>query len=461
MKHFVRLLCLALALLFVSAALAVAGGQGEGAKEQEKIELTWWNNPWRIRVPGFPEDEAPDGTEFIEWASKSYMEMHPNVTVTGVMVSNAEYAQKQMAAIAAGTTPNVSKVSGLVDLTRAGLLVELDDYLTAADKADYVSVALKDSTVDGKVMGFPWNFGNNGMGITNLVYPKMFEDAGVDWKKIVEQGWTMDEFVEIGKKISKDTDGDGQNDIFLTGFQAKSFETDWPYIYNFGGRLLNDDESAFAIDSADAIAGFQFIVDAIYKHNIAPKGAEAADAYGVIKPFHAHNLAMGNGGPYEIGRIDRYVKRGDIETFRPYVAPYPELPGKPRGTQLVSGGFSVFKKAKSEATLEAAIDLAKYLTSTDVLVMLESVLYISARKSANEEMYKSEEWIDFKPDIARYEQEIADYGVRFWGSQEFDPIWTKAKKHMKAAFEAVYARTKTPEKAMADFIKDAKAEADF
>ena len=185
MKHSVRFLCLALALLFVSAALAVAGGQAEGAKELEKIQLTWWNNPWRIIVPGFPEDEAPDGTEFIDWASNSYMEMHPNVTVTGVMVSNAEYAQKQMAAIAAGTTPNVSKVTGLVDLTRAGLLVELDDYLTAADKADYVAVALKDATVDGKVMGFPWNFGNNGMGITNLVYPKMFEDAGVDWKKIL------------------------------------------------------------------------------------------------------------------------------------------------------------------------------------------------------------------------------------------------------------------------------------
>ncbi|MBA7592732.1 hypothetical protein ES708_34925 [subsurface metagenome] len=40
---------------------------------------------------------------------------------------------------------------------------------------------------------------------------------------------------------------------------------------------------------------------------------------------------MGSGGPYEIGRIDRYVKRGDIEKFRPYVAPYPGVPGKQRG----------------------------------------------------------------------------------------------------------------------------------
>ena len=454
-------LCLVTLLLISGVSLGFAGGQDEGAQEMRKVEITWWNNPWRIVVPGFPEDQAPDGTEFIEWASKSYMEMHPNVTVTGVMVANPEYSQKQMAAIAAGTTPNVSKVQGLVELSRAGLLVELDGYLTAADKADFVEVALKDGTVDGKLMGFPWNFGNNGMGITNLVYPKMFEDAGVDWKKIVEQGWTVDEFVEVGKKISKDTDGDGENDIFLTGFQAKSFETDWPYIYNFGGRLLSADERAFAIDGKDAIAGFQFIVDAIYKHNIAPKGAEASDAYGVIHPFHAHKLAMGNGGPYEIGRIDRYVKRGDIEEFRPYVAPYPEVPGKARGTQLVSGGFSVFKKAANDATREAAVDFAKYVTSPDVLVMLETVLYISGRKSANAEMYKSDEWLEFKPDIARYEQELADYGVRFWGSQEFEPTWNKAREHMTAAFEAIYARTKTPEKAMADFIKDARAAADF
>jgi len=461
MKRLVGLACAALVLFLAGATLAVATGQGEAPKALEKVEISWWNNPWRIVVPGIPSDKALDGSEFIDWASKTYMESHPNVTVTGVLVSNAEFNQKEMAAIAAGTTPNVSRVSSIVDLTRAGLLQELDAYLTPADKSDFVAVAIADATVDGKLVAFPWNFGNNGMGITNLIYPPMFEAAGVDWKKIVDKGWTTDEFVQIGKKISRDTNGDGQNDVFLTGFQAKSFETDWPYVLNHGGKLLNEKETAWAVDSPETLAGFQFILDAIYKHNIAPKGAEALDAYGVITPFHAHKLAMGNGGPYEIGRIDRSVKAGQIQKFRPYVVSYPEVPGKKRATLLTTGGFSVFKKAKSPATLAAAVDFAKYLTSKDMLVKLETLLYISARKSANAEMYKSEQWLEFKPDIALYEKEISDYGVRFWGSQSFGPTWTKVKKYMQAAIEAIYARTKTPEQAMKDFMKDAKADAGF
>ena len=174
--------------------------QGEAAKEPEKVEITWWINPWRIVVPGIPAGKSLDGTEFIEWASRTYMEKHPNVTVTGVMVSNAEYNQKQMAAIAAGNTPNVARINGLVELARAGLLLELDKYITAEDKADFVPVALADATVDGKIVRFPWNFGNNGMGITNLIYPPMFEAAGVNWKKIVSKGWTTDEFVQVGKR---------------------------------------------------------------------------------------------------------------------------------------------------------------------------------------------------------------------------------------------------------------------
>jgi len=462
MKKIPVVACIGLILLLAGASTALAKGQGEKPKELEKVEITWWINPWRIVVPGVPEGKTLDGTEFIEWASKAYMEIHPNVTVTGVLVSNAEFPQKQAAAIAAGNTPNVIRLlSGLVELSRAGLLLPLDGYISAADRADFVPVALADATVDGKVMQLPWNFGNNGMGITNLIYPPMFEASGVDWKKIVEKGWTMDEFVAIGKKVSKDTNGDGQNDVFLTGFQAKAFDTDWPMVYNHGGRLLNDKETAFAVDSAETIAGYQFIVDAIYKHNIAPKGAEAADNYGVIRPFHAHQIAMGNGGPYEIGRIDREVKAGNAQKFRPYVAPYPEVPGKRRGTYLTSGGFSVFKKAKTPATLEAAVDFAQFLTSKEMLVRLESLLYISGRKSANAEMYKSPEWLEFKPDIALYEKEISDYGVPFWGSQGFLPKWGKVKKYMQAASEAVYARTKTPEQAMKDFIKDANKDAGF
>lgn len=447
-----------LAVLLLGSGLTWSAGQQEAA-EKEKVDLEWWIIPWRIRVPGMPADQAPEGTEFIEWASKTFMEKNPHVTVKGVMVSNQEFNQKTMAAIAAGTNPNVQwGRSEVVQFAKSGLLVPLDEYMSREDRQDFVPKALEYFTYDGKVWAFPWAFGNNGMGITNLIYPSMFEEAGVDWNKIIEKGWTMDEFVEVGKKISRDTDGDGENDIFLTGFQGKNpshLHTDWPWIHNFGGRLLNDTETKITLDSRETIAGFQFLVDAIYKHKIAPKGAEAADNYGVIHPFHAHKLAMGNGGPYEIGRIDRYVQRGDIGKFRPYVAPYPRAPGKKRGTYLVSQGMYVYKNQKNEATLEAAVEFAKHLTGKEVMPYIETVLYISGRKSVNEVLYKTEEWLEFKPDIDRYVAELSTNGYLFFGSPLFE--YSKIQPLVGSMFQAVYSRSKAPEKAVKDFVKEANA----
>ena len=455
------------AVLILLPGMLFATAQNEDSadvsatEELQEVEISWWNIPWRIRTPDFPADEAPDGSEFIEWASNEFMKLHPNVSVTGVLVSNAEYEQKQMAAIAAGTPPNLAPAKQKVSLARAGLIIPVGDYMSNADKNDFIPVTLERASVDGKIYGFPWAFGNNGMGVTNLIYPQMFEEAGVDWENIVENGWTMDEFLEVGKKISRDTDSDGVNDIFLTGFQGKKPFTDLPYVLNFGGSFINEDDSAFTVESEEFLEGLQFIVDAIYEHEIAPKGAEALDNYGVIKPFHAHNLAMGNGGPYEIGRIDRYVKRGDIEAFRPHVTPYPGVSGVDRKTYLATFEFNVYKEAENDATREAAVELGKFLTSSEMLVSLETVLYISSRKSSNEKMYQSDDWVEFTPDIARYAKELSDYGTSFYGSQNFDPIWTKVKPFWVAAIEAVYSRSKTPEQAMQDFLKDANPIAGF
>ncbi len=90
--------------------------------------------------------------------------------------------QKRIAAITSGDTPNIARVDAAnVRVAQAGLLLELDQlHKQAEDKADFVPVALAERTVDGRIVRFPWNFGTNGMGMTNLIYPQMFEQAGVE-----------------------------------------------------------------------------------------------------------------------------------------------------------------------------------------------------------------------------------------------------------------------------------------
>ncbi len=118
------------------------------------------------------------------------MEKYPHVSVKGVMVSGTEVEQKTMAAIAAGTTPNVQwGRSEVIQYAKADLLVSLNEYITKEARADFVPKALEYFTYNGKLWAFPWAFGNNGMGITNLIYPPMFEEAGVDWTMDTQLWW--------------------------------------------------------------------------------------------------------------------------------------------------------------------------------------------------------------------------------------------------------------------------------
>lgn len=166
-----------------------AGDGREEVAAAEPADIEWWIYPWRIRIPGFPGDKAPEGTEFPEWVSQEFMKSNPNVNVKWVLVSNKEKHQKTATAIAAGTTPNGQlSLDATMTYAKAGLLVPIDEYMTGDDKKDFVGTALDYFPYTGKTWAFPWAFGNNGMGVTNLLYPPMFEEASFDWKKIVEKG---------------------------------------------------------------------------------------------------------------------------------------------------------------------------------------------------------------------------------------------------------------------------------
>ncbi len=115
----------------------------------------------------------------------------------------------------------------------------------------------------------------------------------------------------------------------------------------------------------------------------------------------------------------------------------------------------VYKNQKNEATLEAAVEFAKYMTGKEVMPLIETVLYISARNSVNQEIYRTDAWLEFKPDIDLYAAELSTYGYLFQGSPLFD--YPKIRPLVGAMFQAVYSRSKTPEKAVKDFVKEANA----
>jgi hypothetical protein len=63
--------------------------------------------------------------------------------------------------------------------------------------------------VDEKITQWPMAVGFTEPLIINT---QMAEEAGVDWERIRDEGWTVEEFREASLAMTKDTDGDGEND---------------------------------------------------------------------------------------------------------------------------------------------------------------------------------------------------------------------------------------------------------
>lgn len=437
--------CLVLALAFAGVAMA-----------QPKMEITWWINPWRIVTPDMAEGASPTGEEYARYMSEQFMLLHPEVTVKYELVPNAGFGEKVTTAIFAGNPPDLLKdLDWKAEWAREGLLEPIDAYLTDADRADFLPYALEKGNIDGAHYIWPWNNSNNGMGSTMLLNVDLFAERGVELPALPDRSWTIDEFMAAAEKLTFDRDGDGTTDVYALTFAAKDTLNMLAWMYRFGARLLNDDATEFVLNSEEGVRALQFIVDLVYEYGYAPTGGEALDVYGTIDNLHQGRAALGYGGIYEIGRLDRYVQEGRItDPVHVAIAPFPHDPVAGPVAHETSGGFLVFKQ-KDEAKRDMVMEFARFLTNTENAKLLETLMYVTARKSANADL----EFGTVTPYIADVATEVAvyqaaiDHGVPYYGPESLDT--GPAIEHFTAAMEAALSRSKTPQQALDDFVKAA------
>jgi len=76
----------------------------------------------------------------------------------------------------------------------------------------------------------------------------LFDEAGLDYPD-PENPYTYDEFIEVCKKLTKDTDGDGEIDQWGCGF-ANAFMLQ-PFVWSNGASYLSDDHKTVTIDTPE------------------------------------------------------------------------------------------------------------------------------------------------------------------------------------------------------------------
>ncbi|GAB6100389.1 ABC transporter substrate-binding protein [Halanaerocella petrolearia] len=116
------------------------------------------------------------------------------------------------------------------------------------------------SDSSGNVYGIPTHIG------TGVMYynKELFEKAGVLPSDIK----TWQDFVEVGKKITKDTDGDGKIDQWMTGVPISDFMTFNVMSTQLGSNIF-DKKGDIILNRSENVRVLQYMQNLVHKYKIA------------------------------------------------------------------------------------------------------------------------------------------------------------------------------------------------
>ncbi|MFH1928840.1 MAG: extracellular solute-binding protein [Chloroflexota bacterium] len=248
-------------------------------EEHEKVVLTY------IR-PGVGGDaQAETDAQML-----AFHEQYPWIELETLVVAPPELGPKLLTAVAGGEPPDICMVNGsdFLHFARNGQLLDLTPFAEAEgwDWKNYYSPAYVDYlSVEGKLYGMPESIMNKA-----LAYNKdMFDAAGLAYP---DDTWTWDDLLEAAKKLTLDTDGDGEIDQW--GISNRPFDY-FPWIWSAGVELLNEDYTEVLTDDPKVVEVFQWLADLTHKHKVHPP-AEVAEAF----PFR-------QGGVFMMGKAAMHV----------------------------------------------------------------------------------------------------------------------------------------------------------
>jgi len=332
-----------------------AGSAGTGySGPPASLEYSIWGDPAEITNQQAIVDE--------------FVAANPNIDVN-VTVSDWEpYWDKLQTGLAGGAAPDVFAMDGPLgpDYQSRDVLLDLTPYIEGEgyDLTQLDENAVKDfTTADGKQFGLPRD-----LNVIALYYnKKMFDEAGIPYP---DDTWDWAKLVEVGKQLTKDTDGDGTIDQWGVYTETTDMENAWSsFVWQSGGDILSADGTTSALDTDEAAAGLQFLQDLIWKEKVSPDPAlfaETGDA------FEQGVAAMEINGSW-------LVPTDEAAGLDFGIAPLPKGPAG-AATSVNPTGAVIYKNTESP---EAAWELVKYLASP---AAQEKIMALKASVPVNKEI---------------------------------------------------------------------------
>ena len=405
-----RLLSLSVcAALAGTLALTACSSGGSGSDDGEKT-LTFM-------FRGGPDEKAA-----YESAIKKFT-ADTGVEVEMIVTDADQYATKLQAAVAGNKVPDVFYIeqANLQSYVSSGVLMDITDEVEASgvdldNMWDYGVDSYRfdgtlQGTPDGALYGLPKDVGPFAFGYNKT----MLEANGIPLPD-PDVPYTLDQFVDVTKQLTKDTDGDGALDQWGTGLNVQ-----WnlqSLVWSNGGDWVNDDRTEVTVDTPEFAEALQWFADLTNVHKVTPSASEAAtlDTY---QRWMAGEIGFFPVGPWDVSVYN------DLD-FDYDLIPWPAGETGESATWIGSLGIGVSNTTKLP---EDAVKLVTYLsadaaaqqTLVDAGIQVPNLVDMAEEWAAapDAEPANRKEFLDIVQDYGRAMPAAFTYGAQW-----YDELWT-------------------------------------
>lgn len=224
-----------------------------------------------------------------------FEEANPGTKVNLEIIPFGTYFERLPVQISSGTAPDVFfLVSGQVqNYARMGALLDQTSYVAEEELEQFRPAQIEFSTYEGELIARPFTT----TALTLLVNENLFNEAGIEIPTEPEDAWTWEEFADVLRTLKSE-----YNLVSAMNNGGRDF---WwlPWFYGNGASLFNEDMTASAFNSPEALEAFNYLLELTQEGLIAPPPAAGASAQEVQQLFVQGRQAVYSGGHWDMAGL--------------------------------------------------------------------------------------------------------------------------------------------------------------
>jgi multiple sugar transport system substrate-binding protein len=395
-----------------SEATEASSDPAVATENSEPVEITFWHTY---------NEEGAENEMLVKTMIPIFEESHPNIKVNAVSVPYDNFREKLLAAISAGTAPDLirSDIIWVPELAEMGALAELDTLMP--DFGDYQKVVF-----EGPLSTNFWKGHYYGLPLDTNTKVWLYNDALYKSAGIENPPATMEE-LEADCQALKAVDPDA----YLIAADGLFAWVTLPWVWSFGGSVTDPEITTATgyINGPETVQAYEFLLKLYDEGCIAP--VIMGDGLDPFTGFASGDYASLDNGPWSYS-----ILNGQYPDFAFSASLFP---AGAAGSIDIVGGEDINLMSQSQ-NQEAAMEFIRYLMSQDYQLKMMEVGQIPVRADLMET-----DAVKNHPYLGIFLEQLKTSKAR-----TAHPAWSQMDSILTDAGQYIFRKEKTPQQALDD-----------